>query len=84
MTNKYNLDMEKVLKNTKPLDLDKMIMEGLKTEEDIKEWLAISIEEYLEDNDFNALYRSIEIVTKAKKTLFTTYKETVNVAVCCS
>ncbi len=53
-------------KYTKTLDLDKLIMDDLKTEEDIKDWLSINLEEFIEDGDINAFVRGLEYAVKAK------------------
>ena len=42
------------MKNTKDFDLSKIIESELKTEEDIKEWLSLNLDEYLQDGDLNA------------------------------
>ena len=35
-------------------DIDNEIMENLKTDEDIKEWLSLSLEDYMNDGDLNS------------------------------
>ena len=35
---------------------------GIKTEEDIKEWLSLNLEAYLEDGNLYAFVRSLEYV----------------------
>ncbi|MDR1021757.1 MAG: hypothetical protein LBL94_00535 [Prevotellaceae bacterium] len=55
--------MEKY-KNT--IDFEEFIMADLQTEEDIKEWLTISLEEFLEDGDVTAFCRTLEYACKAK------------------
>lgn len=54
----------KELKNT--LDLEKYLINDLKTEEDFKLYLNASLKDYLEDGDFNSFCRALEIVIKAK------------------
>lgn len=56
--------------------LDKLILKDLKTDDDIKEWLAVSLEEYSEDNDFNAFFRSLEYAIKAKDSISGISKKT--------
>ena len=56
--------------------LDKLILEDLKTDKDIKEWLAVSLEEYTENNDFNAFFRSLEYAVKAKNSISGISKKT--------
>ncbi|MBQ8475479.1 putative addiction module antidote protein [bacterium] len=57
------------MKNTKNINLQALIKEELKTEEDIKEWLSLNLEEYLQDGDLSAFVRSLEYVVKAKDTI---------------
>lgn len=54
------------MKNTKDFDLSKIIESELKTEEDIKEWLSLNLDEYLQDGDLNAFVRALEYVVKVK------------------
>ena len=54
------------MKNIKDFDLSGMIENELKTEEDIKEWLSLNLEEYLQDGNLNAFVRSLEYVVRAK------------------
>ena len=56
--------------------LDELILKDLKTDKDIKEWLAVSLEEYTEDNDFNAFFRSLEYAVKAKDSISGISKKT--------
>ncbi|MDR1169165.1 MAG: helix-turn-helix domain-containing protein [Heliobacteriaceae bacterium] len=64
----------KKYKNT--ISLDDIIMSDLKTEDDIKEWLTISLEEFLEDGDLNAFCRTLEYAVKAKDTISGMSKKT--------
>ena len=57
----------KELKHT--IDLEKYIVNDLKSEEDIKFYLNASLKDYLDDGDFNSFYRALEIVIKAKNTV---------------
>lgn len=54
------------MKNIKGFDLSGMITNELKTEDDIKEWLPLNLEEYLQDGNLNAFVRSLEYVVRAK------------------
>ncbi len=54
------------MKNTKDFDLSKIIESELKTEEDIKEWLSLNLDEYLQDGDLNAFVRALEYVVRVK------------------
>ena len=54
------------MKNIKDFELSGMIANELKTEEDIKEWLSLNLEEYLQDGNVNAFVRSLEYVVRAK------------------
>lgn len=56
--------------------LDDLILNDLKTGKDIKEWLSVSLDEYIEDNDFNAFYRSLEYAIKAKDSISGISKKT--------
>lgn len=54
------------MKNTKDFDLSKIIESELKSEEDIKEWLSLNLDEYLQDGDLNAFVRALEYVVRVK------------------
>ena len=54
------------MKNTKDFDLSKIIESELKTEDDIKEWLSLNLDEYLQDGDLNAFVRALEYVVRVK------------------
>lgn len=54
------------MKNTKDFNLSKIIESELKTEEDIKEWLSLNLDEYLQDGDLNAFVRALEYVVRVK------------------
>ncbi len=54
-------------KNSVPMD--EVFCEIFDTEEKLKEFLAVSFEEYLEDGNFNVFYRSLEMVIKARGTM---------------
>ena len=48
------------------LDLENYLIENLKSDEDIKQYLNASLKDYLEDGDYNSFCRALEIVIKAK------------------
>lgn len=50
--------------------LRKLIVNGLKSNEDIKLYLNASLKDYFDDGNFNSFYRALEIVIKAKDTVF--------------
>ncbi len=56
--------------------LEELILDSLKTEEDIKDWLSVSLEEYIEDGDINAFIRALEYAVKAKGTISGISKKT--------
>ena len=42
------------------------ILKDLKTDEDIKEWLNIGFQKFLQDNDLNAFVKALEYAVRAK------------------
>ena len=62
------------LKNTG--NFSELILKTLTTPEDIKEWLSVSLEEYIEDGDINAFVRSLEYAVKAKDSISGISKKT--------
>jgi len=70
------ISKENLEKYTEPLDLDKMIMDGLKTQEDINDWINITVEEYLEDNDLEHFFYCLGMAEKAKNLLNANSKKT--------
>ena len=64
------------MKNTKDFNLPDMIEQELKTEDDIKEWLSLNLEAYLEDGNLNAFVRSLEYVVRAKDNISNLSKKT--------
>lgn len=50
----------------KDFNISELIENELKTEEDIKEWLSMNLEAYLDDGNLNAFVRSLEYVVRAK------------------
>lgn len=45
------------------------ILKDLKTDEDIKEWINIGFEEFLNDNDLNAFVKALEYAVRAKDSI---------------
>ena len=68
--------MSKVYKNTG--SLDELILSGLETEEDIKTWLTVSLEEFIEDGDIDTFYSSINYAIIAKEKIATLTKRKAN------
>lgn len=64
------------MKNTKYFDLSKIIESELKTEEDIKEWLSLNLDEYLQDGDLNAFVRALEYVVRVKDNILNISRKT--------
>lgn len=62
--------------NTKEFNISQMIEQELKSEDDIKEWLSLSLEAYLEDGNLNAFVRSLEYVVRAKDNISNLSKKT--------
>lgn len=52
------------------------ILNDLKTDEDIKEWINIGFEEFLEYNDLNAFVKALEYAVKAKDSILGMSKKT--------
>lgn len=61
---------------TNKFNISELIQEELKTEEDIKEWLSLNLEAYLEDGNLNAFVRSLEYVVRAKDNISNISKKT--------
>ena len=52
------------------------ILKDLKTDEDIKEWINIGFEEFLQDNDLNAFVKALEYAVRAKDSILGMSKKT--------
>lgn len=50
-------------------DLNDFIVEQLKNEEFQREYMNQSLAEYIEDGNFNAFFRSLELVIKSRDTI---------------
>jgi DNA-binding phage protein len=59
-----NINIEKVLKEL-PSHED-YLFEKLKNEDFQKDYLTVSLEEYIQDNNFNAFFRALERVVKVR------------------
>ncbi len=55
---------------------NKYILEDLKTDEDIKEWINIGFEEFIETNDLSTFIKALEYAVKAKDTMLGLSKKT--------
>lgn len=64
------------MKNTNNFNISETIINELKTEADIKEWLSLNLDEYLQDGDINAFVRSLEYVVRAKGSISGLSKKT--------
>lgn len=53
-----------------------IVLKDLKTDEDIKEWINIGFEEFLLDNDLNALVKALEYAVRAKDSILGMSKKT--------
>ncbi len=64
------------MNNIKDLDLSKMIDDELQTDDDIKEWLSLSLDEYVNDGDLNTFVRALEYVVRKKENISRVSKNT--------
>jgi len=64
----------KSMKNTGKFN--EYILNDLKTDEDIKEWINIGFEEFLQDNDLNAFVKALEYAVRAKDSILGMSKKT--------
>ena len=64
------------MKNINNFNISEIIEQELKTEDDIKEWLSMNLEAYLEDGNLNAFIRSLEYVVRAKDNISNLSKKT--------
>lgn len=64
------------MKNTKDFNVSEFIIEDLKTEDDIKEWLSLNLETYLEDGNLDAFVRALEYVVRAKDNISSISRKT--------
>ena len=61
---------------TKSKSFNEYILNDLKTDEDIKEWINIGFEEFLSDGDLNALVKALEYAVRAKDSILGMSKKT--------
>lgn len=64
------------MKNINDFDISEIIEGELQTEEDIKEWLSLNLEAYLEDGNLNAFVSSLEYVVRTKDNISNLSKKT--------
>ncbi len=64
------------MKNINNFNISEIIEQELKTEDDIKEWLSMNLEAYLDDGNLNAFVRSLEYVVRAKDNISNLSKKT--------
>ncbi len=64
------------MKNVNNFNLDELIEKELNTEDDIKEWLSLNLEEYLKDGDLNAFVKALEYVVRTKDSISNLSKKT--------
>ena len=64
------------MKNINNFNISEIIEQELKTEDDIKEWLSMNLEAYLDDGNLNAFVRSLDYVVRAKDTISNLSKKT--------
>lgn len=70
------MDIDKLRKNTVPYnELEEKYMENSEFQ---KEYLNLSLEEYLTDGDFNTFYKSLEKVIKSRESI-TSFSKKVNI-----
>lgn len=62
-----NGEMQMEYKNTG--SFDDFLLKDLSTDEDIKEWLTISLENFLEDNDLTTFVKALEYAVRAKDSI---------------
>lgn len=55
---------------------NEFILNDLKTDADIKEWINIGFEEFLEDNDLNSFVKALEYAVRAKDSISGISKKT--------
>ena len=56
--------------------INEYILEDLKTDEDIKEWINIGFENFIQDNDINAFVKALEYAVRAKDSILGISKKT--------
>ena len=71
-----NLKLQKKLKMPRIYKRNYKKFVNLKTDEDIKEWLNIGFQEFLQDNDLNAFVKALEYAVRAKDTISGISKKT--------
>ncbi len=56
--------------------INEYILNDLKTDDDIKEWINIGFEEFLKDNDLNSFVKALEYAVRAKDSILGMSKKT--------
>ena len=56
--------------------LNEYILNDLKTDDDIKEWINIGFDEFLTNNDLNTFVKALEYAVRAKDTISGLSKKT--------
>lgn len=54
---------------TKTGSFNQYVLNDLKTDADIKEWINVGFEEFLADNDLNAFVKALEYAVRAKDSI---------------
>lgn len=65
---------DQIMNNTG--SFNEYILNDLKTDADIKEWINIGFEEFLADNDLNSFVKALEYAVKAKDSISGISKKT--------
>lgn len=65
---------DQIMNNTG--SFNKYILNDLKTDADIKEWINIGFEEFLADNDLNSFVKALEYAVRAKDSISGISKKT--------
>ena len=61
---------------SKSKSLNEYILNDLKTDENIKQWINIGFEEFLQDNDLKAFVKALEYAVRAKDSISGISKKT--------
>ncbi len=62
------------MKNTG--SFNEYVLDNLKTDDDIKEWINIGFDEFLKDNDLMAFVKALEYAVRAKDSILGMSKKT--------
>ena len=61
---------------TKSKSFNEYVLNDLKTDDDIKQWINIGFAEFLQDNDLNAFVKALEYAVRAKDSISGISKKT--------